>query len=193
MNANNKNYIIGFSNLISKIQGYSLKNLLFLYKIFKDISIFALIHLKEIIILLFNKQNRKTTLTLFLLSIILINLFRLIKYYLKILRKSKLEKVKVISINTSSNLKPKSNQISIECDSKKINDAELKTNKMIVFNNIVKENKRDVELITKLEKIKKCVETQNKIRVKNNLPKENLNTPFYNILNLYINDILKKN
>jgi hypothetical protein len=112
---------------------------------------------------------------------------------LKILRKSKLEKVKVISINTSSNLKPKSNQISIECDSKKINDAELKTNKMIVFNNIVKENKRDVELITKLEKIKKCVETQNKIRVKNNLPKENLNTPFYNILNLYINDILKKN
>jgi len=187
MNDSENNYIIGIVNFVTKIETFTAKNLIIFFKLLRRFSIFAFYQLKELLEFVFNKENRKTSILTVIIFALIMKIFQTIKNLKYALNQRKIE----------IDLEVKENNILYD-HAVKNNESEIVVNKTD-FNNILLYYALDLEnnnkkiLNDNIQKITKAVDNQNKYRHKLNLSKESMNTPFYNILKLYINDILKKN
>lgn len=190
MNGTEKNFIIGVNYFVTLIESFTIKNLVIFYKLLKKYSISALLHLKNFLEYVFNKQNRKISVLTIILTILIVKIIQIIKNLINTFKRKKLE-IGIKKLN-----KDHDNSV-IESDSINFNEKLYINNsdlsEILVSYTIDFENNKKNLLKDNIQKIKKAVDIQNKIRDKLNLPKENINTPFYSILKLYINDSLNKN
>lgn len=188
MKDSDKYFTIGIGYSVTKVESFTIKNLIFLFKLLKRISIVLFYKLKEVFEFIFNKENRKTTVMTILISTLLVKIFQIVKNIVKAFKEKKLENAVTNKENKVLIEKPEDN-----------NENEKGLNKNDDSSNILMsyaldiDNKGNKLVKETIHKIKTAVEIQRKLRDKLNLPKESLNTPFYNILKLYISDNLNKN
>lgn len=187
MNDSENKYIIGLGRLVTNVESFTIKKIIFSYKLLKKLSVIALSRLKELLKFLFNRENRRTTLITILISLLIIKILQIIINLFKAI------KIK----NHEIALKEKENDVSINESSKQIQDKEdvykNETNNVLIYYTLDLENKKKKLIKENIQKIKNIVGIQNKMRDKLNLPKESINTPFYSILKLYIINNFNKN
>lgn len=187
MNDSGNKYLIGVGYLVTNVESYIIRKLIYLYKLLKIYSNLLFLRLHEILEFVFNMENRKTTLVTIIISIIIIKIFQIMNFLIKVSRGKKTEinlKEKEIDVSLKENFKDKYDQEDLD---------HTETNKILMTYTSMLENKQKKILKGNLKKINELLEIQNKMRDKLDLPKESINSPFYNILKLYINDNLNKN
>jgi len=183
-----KKFNFGIGQFVTKLEIYAIKNLFILSKLVKRFSFLTFLKIKYFIQFLFSKEYRRSTITIIIITIITIKIIQLIK---RLINKSK-KRVLNKELTTNKEFSKEEIKDTSGCVEENTNKLEIIHNnldtKFLSNSNNMEQNKID-----KILKINKSLELQNKIREKNNLPKENLNSPFYNILKIYISNEIYKN
>jgi len=187
MNDSENKNIIGIGYLVAQAESFIISKLIFLYKLLKKYCNFAFMRLAEILKFCFSKENKKSTLTAIIISVLIIKIIQIIKTWIKgSISKELGIGLKEREINESIN------QTVNEIQNKQVLDK-TETNDILLAYTPNLANKKQKFLKDNIQMIHKAIEIQNKMRDKHNLPKESINSPFYNILKLFINENYNKN